>query len=577
MPDEQRAGAKLNVFISYSRRDALDFADQLAKALEILEFLPILDREGISGGEAWKDRLGQLILECDTVVFVMTPESAESPICAWEVEEAQRLAKRILPVVAMPLARKTPPESLQRLNFIHFYPEPSVPGSGFGDGLGRLNIALKSDLAWLRQHRDLLVRAEAWVTADRDPDRLLRGGPLAEAERWRASRPLTAPDITGAQRAYLEASRVAEDESATVLRRQLEERERLLKEAELALQHRDAAMRQSLQNHSLFLAALARHAYQRGDSITATSLALEALPNTGPLNNERAVSPVEAVLFASMAAVYARWVGKEQEIIPAGRITVFFSADGGRIAAIQNDRSVHVTDAATGVKIAALYEDDYVTAGAFSRDGIRIATASGDNTARLWDGRSGAEIARLKGHTDAVLSVAFSPDGVLLLTTSWDQTARVWDSSTGKELAILMGHDGAVVGGAFSPDGHSIVTASRDKTARIWTDTGFMKHTLPNDDFVIAAAFSLDGERVATATPRAVHIWAAATGKELYGLVPPQLTRPDPGPRMEAVEAIEAVTDSDDGSRRRLWLGAFGLVALLLATGSAIVLMLLHR
>src|SRR5215813_1968133 len=81
---------QLNVFICYSHRDALDFADQLAKALELLEFHPLLDREGISGGEEWKGRLGQLILECDTVVFVLTPESAASPVCTWEVEEAQR-------------------------------------------------------------------------------------------------------------------------------------------------------------------------------------------------------------------------------------------------------------------------------------------------------------------------------------------------------------------------------------------------------------------------------------------------------------------------------------------------------
>ena len=234
MVDGAHQAERLGVFISYSRRDALEFADQLAKALELLGYRSIIDREGISGGEEWKIRLGELILECDTVVFVMTPESAVSPVCAWEVEEAARLSKRILPVIAMPLGGKAVPERLQRLNFIHFYPEPSVPGSGFGHGLVKLDSALKSDLSWLRQHRDVLVRAEAWEVANRDPDRLLRGRPLAEAELWRASRPLTAPSITDTQRAYLEASRDAEDKSTAVLRHQLEERERLLAESEAA-------------------------------------------------------------------------------------------------------------------------------------------------------------------------------------------------------------------------------------------------------------------------------------------------------------------------------------------------------
>ena len=82
MPIDAAIAERLGVFISYSRRDALDFADQLAKALEILGYRTIIDREGISGGELWQVRLGQMLLECDTVVFVMSPESASSPICA---------------------------------------------------------------------------------------------------------------------------------------------------------------------------------------------------------------------------------------------------------------------------------------------------------------------------------------------------------------------------------------------------------------------------------------------------------------------------------------------------------------
>ena len=93
---------KLKVFISYSRDD-LDFADQLVAALEPCGFDPTIDRHGISGGEDWKKRLGSLIHESDTIVFVLSPESARSEICAWEVEEAVRLSKRILPVVCRPI------------------------------------------------------------------------------------------------------------------------------------------------------------------------------------------------------------------------------------------------------------------------------------------------------------------------------------------------------------------------------------------------------------------------------------------------------------------------------------------
>ena len=62
---------KLRVFISYSRDD-LDFADQLDAALNACGFDCVIDRHGISGGEDWKRRLGNLISEADTVVFVLS-------------------------------------------------------------------------------------------------------------------------------------------------------------------------------------------------------------------------------------------------------------------------------------------------------------------------------------------------------------------------------------------------------------------------------------------------------------------------------------------------------------------------
>src|SRR5215468_7473082 len=125
---------KLRVFISYSRDD-LHFADQLDAALNTCGFECIIDRQSISGGEHWKRRLGNLIGEADTVVFVLSPTSARSEICAWEVQEATRLGKRIVPVNCRPLEGATPPPRLRDLNYIFFYADPKVSDSGFGSGL----------------------------------------------------------------------------------------------------------------------------------------------------------------------------------------------------------------------------------------------------------------------------------------------------------------------------------------------------------------------------------------------------------------------------------------------------------
>src|SRR5262245_32202368 len=156
-PDSSDRG-KLRVFISYSRED-LYFANQLNAALDAYGFECFIDHHGISGGEDWKRRLGNLIREADTVVFVLSPTSARSEICAWEVEEATGLGKRILPVNCEPLKGASPPPRLHDLNYIFFHADPKTPDLGFGTGLAKLITALNTDFDWLREHTRYLQRA----------------------------------------------------------------------------------------------------------------------------------------------------------------------------------------------------------------------------------------------------------------------------------------------------------------------------------------------------------------------------------------------------------------------------------
>jgi hypothetical protein len=225
---------KLRVFISYSRDD-LDFADQLDIALRLLGFETSLDRHAISGGEEWKRRLGNLIREADTVVFVLSPASAGSDICAWEVEEATQLGKRIIPVVPRSLAGPNAPTRLQDLNYIFFYHEPKSPGSGFGTGQAQLIEALNTDLEWLREHTRLLLRATEWDMGGRPENRLLSGDDIAAAKAWAARRPKGAPELTAQHLEFIKASEDAETARENATRRALEERARLLRRGQWAL------------------------------------------------------------------------------------------------------------------------------------------------------------------------------------------------------------------------------------------------------------------------------------------------------------------------------------------------------
>jgi TIR domain len=253
---------KLRVFISYSRDD-LKFADQLDAALDACGFECLIDRHDISGGEDWKRRLGNLISDADTVVVVLSPSSARSEICAWEVEEAARLNKRILPVICRPLEGVSPPPRLRDLNYIFFYAEPKASDSGFGTGLASLVVSLNTDFDWLREHTHYLQRAIEWDAGGRPANRLLSGNDIAEAKAWAARQPKGAPEPTALQLDFIRASEEEADAQLSAQRKQLEvmaaaqaARETALHEAEEALKQAADAQRKRARSKNIALVAV---------------------------------------------------------------------------------------------------------------------------------------------------------------------------------------------------------------------------------------------------------------------------------------------------------------------------------
>ena len=117
---ETGSGDKLKVFISYSRRDSSDFADELVAGLELAGFAPFFDRHDIAPGEPWEERLGGLIQQADTVVYAISPEAVRSERCQWEVDKTVALSKRLIPVVFKPVPEAEIPEQLRQRQFVRF-------------------------------------------------------------------------------------------------------------------------------------------------------------------------------------------------------------------------------------------------------------------------------------------------------------------------------------------------------------------------------------------------------------------------------------------------------------------------
>lgn len=233
-PDAQ----KLKIFISYSRSDAA-FADELVAGLEFgRQFEVTLDRHSIIEGEDWRQRLGTLIADADTVVFVLSPDSTNSEICRWEVEEAWRLSKRILPVLVRPIGPLPAPERLAALNYVRF-----DEGRSFMAGLNGLIRALNTDVDWLREHTRILARALEWRAAGQKANRMLSGSDIETAKAWLAHRPRDAPEVTDLHLSFIHASEQAETERTNAESQRLKEMAAAQAASAKALADREVAVK----------------------------------------------------------------------------------------------------------------------------------------------------------------------------------------------------------------------------------------------------------------------------------------------------------------------------------------------
>jgi len=202
---------------------------------------------------------------------VLSPSSARSDICDWEVEEAARLNKRILPLNCRPLDGASPPPRLRERNYIFFYEEPKLPGSGFGSGLANLITALNTDFDWLREHTRYLQRAIEWDTGRRPRNRLLSGDDVAEAKAWVARRPKGAPEPTALHLDFIRASEEEAEVRLSEQRKQLEamaaaqaEREKALHDAEHALKQAADAQRRRARIRNVALVVVSIFGCARG-------------------------------------------------------------------------------------------------------------------------------------------------------------------------------------------------------------------------------------------------------------------------------------------------------------------------
>jgi hypothetical protein len=85
--------------VSYSRRDAGDFAEQIQRHLTTFKHTVFTDINSINVGDIWSDIIEDNITNCDIFVVIITHGSLASPHVEKEVLQAQGDKKRIIPCV----------------------------------------------------------------------------------------------------------------------------------------------------------------------------------------------------------------------------------------------------------------------------------------------------------------------------------------------------------------------------------------------------------------------------------------------------------------------------------------------
>ena len=189
------------LLISYSRKDKV-FAQKLVNRLLERQVDVWIDWEDIPPSTDWWTEIKRGIEEADVFIFLASPDSIISRICADEVLHAASNGKRLIPLIVRDVSPKDVLPELSKLNWIFFRDTDS-----FEESCHKLDIAIHTDFEWVQIHREIQVKALKWERHAFENSFLVRGRELLDAEKYFSTKQGVDPKPTTLQQNFILKSR----------------------------------------------------------------------------------------------------------------------------------------------------------------------------------------------------------------------------------------------------------------------------------------------------------------------------------------------------------------------------------
>lgn len=143
---------------------------------------------------------------------------------------------------------------------------------------------------------------------------------------------------------------------------------------------------------------------------------------------------------------------------------------------------------------------------AFTPNGEYLA-GGGDEGVQVWRVKDGKQVATMRVECDGVYCVAVSKDSMWIAAGSFDGQVLVWDAATYELILAHKTKKYAIADVDFSPDSTRLVTASSNGTVIIWDIPARRQlRTIDYDGWLVAAKYSPQGDRIATASETHVRV-----------------------------------------------------------------------